>query len=1213
MPSHLKALELHGYKTFASRTMFLFAETVTAIVGPNGSGKSNIADSMRWVLGEQSYSLLRGKKTEDMIFSGSEFRTRAGMASATITFDNSDGWLPIDFSEVAVTRRAYRDGSNEYLINGQRVRLKDVSELLAQSGLAERTYTIIGQGLVDAALALKAEERRRLFEEAAGIGLHRSRREEALRRLVTSRRYLERVEDFLAELHPRLRSLERQARRAQEYEQVKDDLQVLLRDWYGYHWHRAQTELTEAHTAARSQEVNLERARQKQQVLAEKLATLREGSQSLRASLNSWHRQSAQLHSRREILSRDLAVAEERRRSIQNQQEDIQAELARLQEEASLFQEHLEQAGQEVARLQAELIEAQSQSEEARQALSARLNERANAEQELQVARQAFSEVNTQQGQLQARLSERKEQSRRNQKSMEALAQAVEKVSQERLAAERHSQEAERLLQEAHASQKAADQALLAHRQRISAMEEARREVVDQRSGIAAELARLIAQVNVLEQAEQALSGYASGTRLLLQAARQARLQGARGALSTFLEMPVELETAIAAALGEYLDAVLLDVQPEMALDLLVDEAGRAVLLPLKKLKPAHLVIGTKGDQLTGVIGLAADLVSVPPELRPAVDLLLGQAVIVSDRVAAQRLLSTLDLESESTRETLALRAVTLRGEVFLASGPVLAGSPGAGKGEQTILGRQRQRRDLGNRLTEAQRGVSKLAEQLRKLDQELKSLRTEGEQLIQAQRAAARQEEKARRTADLARLAAEQSSRQVKWQQEQVDHLKEEITRGEQENAHITAELGVLEAEITQAHERVRQSSAHLAALSLEEFQMQATHWSTLSAIAEQGLSTGKSRQAERQVEVARALQALTSLKVRHAETETGLAALESKKLAWRHAEAEIGAEIEALRVLIDPAETELERLEAEQAGSQTTESAARQALSLAEHHHAQARIMLARRQEVLEGLRRRIEDDFGLVAFDYEETVSGPTPLPFQGMVEQLPRVRQLNPEIEEAIQRQRAQLRRMGPINPEAQAEFQEVKQRFTFLTEQVADLKSAEVGVRQVIAELDELMQREFLTTFEAVAVEFKEIFVRLFGGGSAHLVLTNPDDLTETGIDIEARLPGRRLQGLSLLSGGERSLTAVALVFALLKVSPTPFCVLDEVDAMLDEANVGRFRELLRELSQNTQFVVVTHNRNTVQVADVIYGVTMGRDSISQVLSLKLDEVSQVVD
>src|SRR5512137_407762 len=250
----LKALDLQGYKTFAGRAEFRFGRAITAIVGPNGSGKSNIADALRWVLGEQSYGLLRGKKTEDMIFSGSENRPRAGMAAATIVFDNSDGWLPIDFTEVGITRRAYRDGENEYLLNGQRVRLKDVSEVLAKSGLAERTYTIIGQGLVDAALALKAEERRRLFEEAAGIGLHRSRREESIKRLETTRRNLERVQDILAELQPRLRSLERQAKRAQEYNQMKADLKVVLHEWYGYHWHRAQAQLVGAQLDAKQKE-----------------------------------------------------------------------------------------------------------------------------------------------------------------------------------------------------------------------------------------------------------------------------------------------------------------------------------------------------------------------------------------------------------------------------------------------------------------------------------------------------------------------------------------------------------------------------------------------------------------------------------------------------------------------------------------------------------------------------------------------------------------------------------------------------------------------------------------------------------------------------------------------------------------------------------------------------------------------------------------------
>ncbi len=276
----------------------------------------------------------------------------------------------------------------------------------------------------------------------------------------------------------------------------------------------------------------------------------------------------------------------------------------------------------------------------------------------------------------------------------------------------------------------------------------------------------------------------------------------------------------------------------------------------------------------------------------------------------------------------------------------------------------------------------------------------------------------------------------------------------------------------------------------------------------------------------------------------------------------------------------------------------------------YTQLQLDLGRKQEALEILRGRIEDDFGLVMFDYASEVSGPVPLPLDGMVEQLPVVTELAPDLEENLSRQRAQLRRMGAINPEAQQEYQLVKERHAFLTTQMADLHKAEADLHKVIIELDELTHREFRKTFDSVAEQFHTIFHRLFGGGAARLVLTDPDDLTETGIDIEARLPGRREQGLSLLSGGERSLTAIALVFALLKVSPTPVCVMDEVDAMLDEANVGRFRDLLAELSKDTQFIIITHNRNTVQAADVIYGVTMGRDSTSQVISLRLDEVSE---
>jgi chromosome segregation protein len=286
-----------------------------------------------------------------------------------------------------------------------------------------------------------------------------------------------------------------------------------------------------------------------------------------------------------------------------------------------------------------------------------------------------------------------------------------------------------------------------------------------------------------------------------------------------------------------------------------------------------------------------------------------------------------------------------------------------------------------------------------------------------------------------------------------------------------------------------------------------------------------------------------------------------------------------------------------------------AQQAVNVADRHTTQAHLELTRVREALESLRRRIEDDFGLVAFEISPEVANQTPLPLEGMVEQLPVLTELSAEIDENISRQRALLRRMGPINFEVETEYRIVKERYDFLTTQVGDLHKADADLREVISELDELMRREFRKTFDAVAAEFKVLFTRMFGGGSARLVLSDTENPTEAGIDIEARLPGRREQGLSLLSGGERSLTAVALIFSLLKVSPTPFCVMDEVDAMLDEANVGRFRDLLDELSQTTQFIVVTHNRNTVQVADAIYGITMGRDSASQQISLKLDDVS----
>lgn len=1209
MPELLKSLELQGYKTFASRTLFEFAGEITAIIGPNGSGKSNIADSIRWVLGEQSYSLLRGRKTEDMIFSGSEQRPRAGMASATVVFDNSGGWLPIDFSEVAVTRRAYRDGHNEYLINGQRVRLKDVSELLAESGLAERTYTIIGQGVVDAALALKAEERRRLFEEAAGIGLHRSRRVEALRRLDTTQRNLDRVQDIMAELKPRLRSLERQARRAGEYEQVRSDLQVLLREWYGFHWYRAQKELADAQEFARSQESLLALAREEQLTLDEQITSARANTQGLRARLGSWHRQLAQYHTQREGLSRQIAVTEERTRSLRIQADVLSGDISRLQEEISLHEERVSSVSKEVARLSREQSEAQAQAVKAQKALEERRAQRVEVEDAVQNFRQELAGLGARRGEVQARISERSIQGKRRIKALEIAEQEI--ISAEKVLDDAKANlEADLVAyQNAEVSRKEAAKAVAEHEVSIADLESLRSELIEQRSLNGASVTRLKTELDVLSQAEDQLTGYASGAKVLIQAARDARLAGTRGAFGVHLEVPADIETAIAAALGEYLDAIILEREErsEDALDILVGESHRGVLLPLDRLQPNVPLADVDG--VDGLLGLASELVRAPAELRPAVDLLLGRTLVMRDRKSARRILAQLNANQSFASSSESLRAVTLQGEVFYANGPIVIGK----ESRVTSFSRPRYQKELREELDQVEREFVKLDREITDFDSRLDILRSEAAQLDEKLLKADHEERQARDKHRHSELTFQQAERQLKWHRDHRDQILTENEQGGWEESQLSSELGEIEAGIDHTQENLRDVLSILGELAIDNLRAQANHWEKVTAVAERTLDYARKREEEQKSSLAGAREALTNAQLRLSEINQTLENLGEDVIKLREEEGVINQEITSVQTLIAPSEEELGTLEGKQEALYGEEVIMRQSLSVAEHNHAQARISLARRQEALETWRRRIEDDFGLVAFEYDEQISGPTPLPLDSMVEDLPRVEKLSSGLEEIVKRKKGQMRRMGAVNPEAQKEYREVKERFEFMTSQLTDLEKAEEDIHQVIAELDAVMEREFLATFEAAAEEFSSIFKRLFGGGSARLVLTDPDDPTDTGIDIVARLPGRRSQGLSLLSGGERSLTATALIFALLKISPTPFCLLDEVDAMLDEANVGRFRELLQELSRNTQFIIVTHNRGTVQAANVIYGVTMGRDSVSQVISLKLDEVSQIVE
>jgi chromosome segregation protein len=550
-------------------------------------------------------------------------------------------------------------------------------------------------------------------------------------------------------------------------------------------------------------------------------------------------------------------------------------------------------------------------------------------------------------------------------------------------------------------------------------------------------------------------------------------------------------------------------------------------------------------------------------------------------------------------------RIVTLQGEVFRGDGLIIAGRTAS----STALSRPRQKRELTEALASLGEQIESLNHEAASLSAQITDVQLEQGQADSAAREARLRLDEARRVEQQAGLESEAARRQLEWQRTQGDQLKSESEQAASIRQNLIQSQAEIETASESAQNEVRTLSAQLNEMELAEAQGQATYWGTRVAVVERALEDARARREERDRDVERFDTRRLEFASRLQGAETSLVGLDDDRSSMHEREGTLHLQIEELRVKIDPAEKDLEMAEQEEARLQDTEAHAQRMLTTSERLLGQVQLDQLRKQEALEHLRQKVVDDFGLVMFDYAEDVSGPVPLPLEGMVEELPVITEISADLEAQLTQHRTHLRRVGPINPEAKQEFDKESERYSFMRAQVDDLRKAEEDLRQVITELDELTRREFSKTFDAVDKQFRAMFTRLFGGGSARLSLTDPDNLVETGIEIEARLPGRREQGLALLSGGERSLTAVALVFALLKVSPTPVCVMDEVDAMLDEANVGRFRDLLLELSQDTQFIIITHNRNTVQAADVIYGITMGRDSASQVISLRLDQIT----
>jgi chromosome segregation protein len=1187
----LKRIELSGFKSFADRTELEFVQGITAVVGPNGSGKSNISDGIRWVLGEQSAKSLRGGNMQDVIFSGSDSRKAVNYGEVSLSLDNSDSALPLDYSEVTVTRRIHRSGDSEYFINKQSCRLKDIMELFMDTGIGKEAYSIIGQGRIEEILSTRSEDRRAIFEEASGIVKYKSRRKEAQKKLDETEHNLLRIHDLVSELEDQLEPLRAQSETAQQFKLLKDELkhneismyvvqiEQLHRSWKesGDKLKSLELEQLELSTVVNKHDARLEKERQELRQMEEALDRERERLLQISEEFDRCSGQGEVLQERRKNMLSNLeqlqqsTLTQTKRLEDRKQEKDslllkqdaVNAQLDELK--AALKQEESRLAGaaggtELEEQLKAELIDTLNQLAQVRNELkfleqqSDGIGRRVDR---LVEERQRFAE---QQEQLEKRRLETSVQ-------IEARAAEIERIRGDYLQATEQMRSDSQMLEELQLTIRKWEQKLEA----------------------------LVSRRDTMKEMQNDYDGFQHGVKEVLRnrgnSAKPGALSGIHGAVAELLKVPANVETAVETALGAALQNIVMHSESDArtAIDFLKRrQLGRATFLPLDVIRGRsindHELSQAKG--LKGFVGVAVDLVHYEKPYEEIMRNLLGQIIIADKLEDANRIAASCKYR---------FRVVTLEGDVVNAGGSMTGGS--LQKRGTSLLGRQRQLEAIADEIRESELQVKELRDKYAELRQasallteRLDTLRQDGEQ---------RRLEEQQQKADLQQIESEMNHVRAQlevFDEDQSGHSEDQRKANERKQELIAhnEELGKEEARIQEA---IKDAEAlrKLNEAAKEQLQSDVTELKVKFA----GVSQEKASITEQLARMA------SELGSSEAEQQTSLSLLAQLEQDIETNEQEIILQREQWNQLqLDKTacseQIDFKRAERAQRNNRLDEEDShireqRRALQQVEEQLRQTEVRVNRLDVELDGMLKKLSEDYEISFELAKERYPQP-----EDLLATQNKVRELKREITA-----------LGDVNLGAIEEYQRVYERFEFLSVQKSDLIEAKTTLYQVIQEMNEEMSRRFKTTFEAIRVQFAIIFTRLFGGGRADLILSEPEQLLESGIDIVAQPPGKKLQNLQLLSGGERALTAIALLFAILRIKPVPFCVLDEVEAALDDANVSRFAEYLREFSQDTQFIVVTHRKGTMVEADVLYGVTMENDGVSKLVSVRLEDEEEV--
>ncbi|MBX6771668.1 MAG: chromosome segregation protein SMC [Chloroflexi bacterium] len=1193
----LRSLSLAGFKSFSGRTSLVFDRGITAIVGPNGSGKSNIADAVRWVLGEQSLRVLRGRRTEDVLFAGGPGRPPAGMAEVSLLFDNTERWLPVPYDEVMVSRRAYRSGENEYLLNRDRVRLRELVEILEQAGLSADGVAIVGQGMIDAALSLRPEDRRGLIEQAAALGHLQGRLADARERLLQAEQNQQRIAAVVAELAPRLRTLEHQARQARERERLQAELIRELLRWYGHLLAHPFREIGDVDRDAARVRGQQEQAAARRTALAVELEQVARHRADLTAQLaevssrlERLQRQQAELEHaehtdrlRADVLTQRISEATAERTRLAAEIEKEEARLNGLEDERARLHRQQQVLAEQLAALSDRADDWERRRAILREAIEAARREQREAETERSTAAIRYGSLRDQLARLQQSYAEHARRLSDAQTALDAARQEVERVQYQLRSSEEHLHHLREQVRGRETTVARLRETLREHENGLAA--------VDRDLGLAR------ARLEALQDVESGGAGYFAGVRAVLRAARgqaRERLTGILGVVAGIIEVDDTLETAIETALGSHVQDLVVarweDAEAAIAF-LKRTGAGRATFLPLDTLRPPRRPPAPTASE---PLGVAADLVRVAePRFRLVSEFLLGHTLIIPDLAAARRLLRDI---------SPAWQLVTLHGEIVRPVGTVTGGAAVQNRGTLARQRELRQMRTLVDRLSaERDRRVSAVAAARSDLEAaasqlaELTGMRRQAEDALQQHRAAL----------DAARHRQERMADAARWHQEALSRVAGELAavQAELEQARQAEEAATAARESAAARlqraesdgeafekaiaDEARQLFELRAALSStrQELQrtatmIQETH-SRLTRLREQAI-----RVCERQNTASRELeqlwQEIEERSRQSAQTLQQISVLDDHR--------------SALLAAIDEASGTERARAAELRAAEEDERAAVERMRALEQRRERAVLEI-------DSLLRQVALELGDVQHAAIEAAglcvtlaSGST------LISELREVD--DPErLRSRIEAIRTRLRSL-PYGAGVISEYEAERSRLAFLTEQAGDLERTIETLRQTIDETRAAMRMRFRETFAVVADRFSRRFVEMFGGGSAQLIAAEE----EGGIEIIAQPPGKRATALAQLSGGERALTAAALIIALIEALPPPFCVLDEVDAALDESNVRRFCNVLTSLATRTQFIVITHNRRTMEAASAIYGITLHNRVESRVLSLRLADV-----